>query len=187
MSTKKKNRGRVPIRKCVICDSEKSKSEMMRIIVSGRNTEVEEAALDETGRKRGRGAYICRNGTCISKAYEDGIIDSETRDACIADMNNYKISLLSIAMKAGKVASGEFQSEEAVLSGKAGFVIIAEDASDNTKKKFMDKCNYRGIRYEIFGKKDELGRLIGKNERSVVAITDDDFSTQFLKRFGGNE
>ena len=187
MSTKKKNRGKVPIRKCVICECEKPKGDMMRIMVSGRNTEVEESKLDETGRKRGRGAYICRNGTCIEGAYKNGMIDSETRDACIADMNSYKISLLGIAMKAGKVASGEFQSEDAIVHGTAGFVIIAEDASDNTKKKFMDKCNYRGIRYEIFGNKDELGRLIGKNERSVVAITDDDFSTQFIKRFGGNE
>jgi len=187
LSTKKKNRGRVPIRKCVICEQEKPKGEMMRIIVSGRNTEVEESTFDETGRQRGRGAYICRNGTCIEGAYKNGMIDSETRDACIADMNSYKISLLSIAMKAGKVASGEFQSEDAILHDTARFVIIAEDASENTKKKFMDKCNFRGIRYEIFGKKDELGRLIGKNERSVVAITDDDFSTQFIKRFGGNE
>ena len=97
------------------------------------------------------------------------------------------LSMISLAMKAGAVASGEMKAEQSVRAGRAKLVILAGDASDNTKKKFMDKCNYRGIRYEIFGNKDELGRLIGKNERSVVAITDDDFSTQFIKRFGGNE
>ena len=48
--------------------------------------------------------------------------------------------MLSIAKKAGKVASGEFMTENAVKSGGAALVIVAEDASDNTKKKFKNMC-----------------------------------------------
>ena len=53
-------------------------------------------------------------------------------------MNNEKIekkilSLFGLATKAGKVASGEFQTETAVKSGTAFLVVIAKDASDNTK------------------------------------------------------
>lgn len=47
-------------------------------------------------------------------------------------------SLLSLAMKAGKLVSGEFLTEKAVKTGKATLVIAAEDASDNTKKMFTD-------------------------------------------------
>ena len=41
------------------------------------------------------------------------------------------LSMLGIAAKAGKVASGEYQTEHAVKSHKAFLVIVAEDASEN--------------------------------------------------------
>lgn len=44
--------------------------------------------------------------------------------------NNNVLHMLSIAKKAGKVASGEFMTENAVKSGGAALVIVAEDASD---------------------------------------------------------
>ncbi len=48
------------------------------------------------------------------------------------------LSLIGLATKAGKCASGEFMTENETKSGKAALVIVAEDASDNTKKKFRD-------------------------------------------------
>ena len=51
-------------------------------------------------------------------------------------MNDKVISLLGLAERAGKIASGEFAAEKAVKTGKARLIIVAEDASDNTKKKF---------------------------------------------------
>ena len=53
-------------------------------------------------------------------------------------MNDKVISLLGLAERAGKIASGEFAAEKAVKIGKARLIIVAEDASDNTKKKFSD-------------------------------------------------
>ncbi len=44
------------------------------------------------------------------------------------------LSLLGIAQKAGRVVSGEFSVEKAVKEGKACLVLVAKDASDNTKK-----------------------------------------------------
>ena len=43
--------------------------------------------------------------------------------------------MLGLAMKAGKVSSGEFATEQAVKSGSAYLVILAETASANTQKK----------------------------------------------------
>ena len=48
------------------------------------------------------------------------------------------LSLIGIAKKAGKIAAGEFQTENAVKAGKASLVIISEEASENTKKKFRN-------------------------------------------------
>lgn len=55
------------------------------------------------------------------------------------------LSMLGLSAKAGNVASGEFSTEKAVKEGKAHLVIVAGDASDNTKKHFRDMCSF----YEV--------------------------------------
>ena len=55
---------KVPMRKCVGCQEMKSKKEMIRVI----RTSEGEFLLDATGRKNGRGAYLCPNGGCLAKA-----------------------------------------------------------------------------------------------------------------------
>ena len=59
MSTKK-----VPLRQCIGCGEMKGKKEMSRIL----KTEAEGVVLDATGRKNGRGAYVCPNRECFQKA-----------------------------------------------------------------------------------------------------------------------
>ena len=46
-------------------------------------------------------------------------------------------SYLGLAQKAGKVVAGEFLTEKSIQEGKAGLILISEEASANTKKKFM--------------------------------------------------
>ena len=50
--------------------------------------------------------------------------------------NKRALSMIGLAQKAGKVASGEFSTEKAVKEHKAYMVIVADDSSDNTKKNF---------------------------------------------------
>lgn len=85
-------------------------------------------------------------------------------------------SMLGMAMKAGKVASGEFSTEKSVKSGHAYLVIVSEDASNNTKKMFSNMCNFYEVPRYFFGTKEELGYAIGKGMRSSLAITDENFA-----------
>ena len=55
---------------------------------------------------------------------------------------NKVYSMLGLAMKAGKVVSGEFATDKSVKSGNAWLVIVSEDASDNTKKMFSNMCEF---------------------------------------------
>lgn len=55
---------KIPLRKCTGCQEMKSKKELVRIV---KNDEGE-FSLDTTGKKPGRGAYICKNVTCLEKA-----------------------------------------------------------------------------------------------------------------------
>lgn len=75
-------------------------------------------------------------------------------------------------MKSGNVCSGEFATEKAVKSGKAYLVIVAEDASAGTKKKFFDMCEFYKVKFLLYGNKEELGHSIGKEYRASVAVMD---------------
>ena len=55
---------KVPLRQCIGCGEMKSKKEMIRVI----KTADEEILLDATGRKNGRGAYLCPSMECMNKA-----------------------------------------------------------------------------------------------------------------------
>lgn len=92
------------------------------------------------------------------------------------------LSMLGLAKKAGKAVSGEFQTEAAVKGGTARLVIVATDASDNTKKLFKDKAAYRSIPIFLFGTKEELGHALGKEFRASVAVTDRGFAEAIQKK-----
>lgn len=88
-------------------------------------------------------------------------------------MNSKKIfGLIGICQKARKLVAGEFAVKQAVLESKAQLVIVTRDASDNTKKLFLDKSSYRGIICLVWGTREELGQVLGKEERVVVGILD---------------
>ncbi len=94
---------------------------------------------------------------------------------------NKVFGMLGLATKAGKTASGEYSAENAIKSGKAYMVLVSEEASDNTRKKFRDMCAYYEVPYYEFGGKEELGRAMGKEMRASVAITDEGFSGAIKK------
>jgi hypothetical protein len=53
-----------PIRTCVACRSSDEKKELLRLV----RTAAGEVAIDPTGKKPGRGAYVCRSAECIAVA-----------------------------------------------------------------------------------------------------------------------
>ncbi len=55
---------KIPLRKCTGCQEMKNKKELIRIVRS----EEGEFSLDTTGKKQGRGAYICKCVECLDKA-----------------------------------------------------------------------------------------------------------------------
>lgn len=62
---------KVPMRKCIGCQEMKNKKEMMRVL---RTTE-ENVVLDTTGKKNGRGAYICFSRECFEKAVKSKALE----------------------------------------------------------------------------------------------------------------
>lgn len=96
------------------------------------------------------------------------------------------LSMLGIAAKAGKVVSGEFSTEKAVKSYRAELVLVAKDASDNTKKLFRDKCSFYQVACYEYADKEALGQAIGKQFRASVAVTDKGLADAIVKQIEQN-
>ena len=94
---------------------------------------------------------------------------------------NKALSLISLATKAGKTASGEFCTEKEVKSGMAELVIVAADASDNTKKKFQNMCDFYEVPIYFYGDKDTLGHAMGKQFRATLTVNDAGFAKGIIK------
>lgn len=62
---------KIPLRKCTGCQEMKNKKEMIRIV----HNDAGEFFLDTTGKKPGRGAYICPNIECLEKAQKSKGLD----------------------------------------------------------------------------------------------------------------
>ena len=83
------------------------------------------------------------------------------------------LGTLGLAMKAGKLVSGEFMTERAIRDGDARLVVVAQDASPGTKKKFTDSCTFYRVPILFTADKETLGRAVGKHERASLAVTDE--------------
>ncbi|MCH5344067.1 MAG: YlxR family protein [Acetatifactor sp.] len=55
---------RIPLRQCIGCGEMKGKKDMMRVL----RTAEGDICLDVTGKKNGRGAYVCKSGECLKLA-----------------------------------------------------------------------------------------------------------------------
>ena len=95
---------------------------------------------------------------------------------------NKTLNLLGLSKRAGRLAAGSFAAEQSIKSREAALVIIACDASDNTKDKFSSMADYYKVRYVYFASCELLGRFSGRELTSVAAVTDTGFGEAIIKR-----
>lgn len=93
-------------------------------------------------------------------------------------------SMLGLCMKAGLLTSGEYMVEKAIKDETAKLVIISEDASENTKKKFNNMCAFRNIEIIEFGDKYSIGKALGKDIRATIGILDEGFAKNIKIKIG---
>lgn len=84
-------RKKVPLRMCIGCREMKPKKELIRVVRSPEG----EISIDLRGKKPGRGAYICRDSTCLEKALKNRMLErafnqkiqDEIHERLISEMN----------------------------------------------------------------------------------------------------
>lgn len=64
---------KIPMRRCVACHQMKDKRELIRVVKSPEN----EIFIDPTGKKNGRGAYLCKDQACFAKARKSKSLNRE--------------------------------------------------------------------------------------------------------------
>ena len=76
---------KIPMRMCLGCNEMKPKKELVRVVKSPEG----EISIDLTGKKSGRGAYICRSTECLAKAKKSRRL--EKAFSCRIDDEVYKL------------------------------------------------------------------------------------------------
>lgn len=95
------------------------------------------------------------------------------------------LQMLGLAQRAGGIKSGEFQTEGSVKDGTAELVIVAQDASDNTKKQFENMCSYYEVPYLSYGSKESLGHAIGRELRASLSVTNEGLAREIIRLING--
>lgn len=80
---------KIPMRKCVACEENKAKNDLIRIV----NNKEEGVSIDPTGKKNGRGAYICIDSSCVELAKKNRRLEhalkTEITENMYEEINDY--------------------------------------------------------------------------------------------------
>ena len=91
------------------------------------------------------------------------------------------LTLMGLALRAGKLAVGEEPVRLALQEGKARAVYLATDASERTRRKLEPKLGAVPL-CPIPGTKAELGRALGRESCAICAVTDKGFAQSISQR-----
>ena len=73
---------KIPMRRCLGCFESKPKKELIRVVKTAEG----EISIDKTGKKNGRGAYICHNKECLEKAIKSKGLERSFKQAIPKDV-----------------------------------------------------------------------------------------------------
>lgn len=166
-------------RTCLGCRQVQAQEGLVRYVLSPDG----ELLVDYRHRLPGRGAYTCISSACIREALRRRQFDRAFRrelpavdDGALLQTLQKQIlqrvlNLLGMARKASQTISGSNQVLDSLsVPGRLSVVIMAEDLSAGIAEKVAGRAAMAGVKSARFFDKGTLGDLLGKGERSVVAL-----------------
>lgn len=99
-------------------------------------------------------------------------------------INKNYLNMLGLANAARALVNGETLIKS-ISANKVELVLIANDASDNTKKKITDKCQFYHVDYFIVDDIETISKAIGKHNRVAVGIINQGFAKKIKEMIGG--
>ncbi len=102
-------------------------------------------------------------------------------------INKKILGLIGLSAKARKISYGADSVEIQLKKKKVKLIIVAEDASDRTKNKFIKLSNEYNVPIIILGKIDEISKTIGKSNKAIIGIEEENISKEIQKINNGGE
>lgn len=90
-------------------------------------------------------------------------------------------SYFGFARKSGNLAAGYDTCIQLMKKGRVRLLILAEDASDKTREKFLKLAERHKVQAYVYGTADELFLMTGMRNRYIYAITDNNFAKAIAK------
>lgn len=180
---------RQPQRTCLGCRQVKDQVQLIRFVRAPDG----EILADLKGRLPGRGAYLCNSRACIEATLRRKQFDRAFRQPCQAvtveeladvvarELLAHLASLLGMARKSANFVAGSNAVLDTLSRRRPlAVVILARDISPQIGEKVRYKAAQQKIvTTELFDKL-ELGRILGRAERSVVGLPDGKLAQAFL-------
>ena len=97
------------------------------------------------------------------------------------------LQMIGMAKRAGKLVSGGFLSDKAIKSGESRLIVLSRDISDESRKSITDSCKYYNVKYIEYADREQLGKITGGGERTVVSINYSGFAEAVLRIYSAQE
>ena len=102
-------------------------------------------------------------------------------------VNKKILGLIGLAARARKIAFGADSVEIEIKSKKAKLILVAEDASNRTKEKFQKISEEFDIPIIIAGTIEEISKVIGKSNKAIVGVKEENLAREIFKINNGGE
>ena len=102
-------------------------------------------------------------------------------------INNKILGLIGFAARARKIAFGADSVENDIKSGKVKLIVVAEDASIRTREKYEKLGKEYNIPIIIKGNIEELSKAIGKSNKAIIGIKEENLASEIIKIINGGE
>lgn len=168
-----------PQRTCIVCRQTKDKKRLVRYVVAPDGAVL----VDYRQRLPGRGAYTCISIQCLSNAVKKNSFRRCFKDQCHSvDLDELRqqlvlaveqkiTNLIGMSRKSGQIISGSNAIIEALRKkSSVALVLIAVDISATIGQKIESLAQRDNIYSARLYDKQTIGQMLGKEERSVIAV-----------------
>lgn len=169
-----------PQRTCVACRTSSNKAHLIRFVFGPDGSLL----VDYRQKLPGRGAYTCFSRECLHNAVKrkafqrsfrglDQAVDFDSLERSVfLEVEQKVMNLLGIARKAGQTVAGSQMVMDRLRNkeNSPAFVVLARDISAAIGDKVGHLSTRQGVALFDLCDKAQLGRIVGKDERSVLAV-----------------